>query len=34
MPVDLDVKIKAVMIGACFLIVSTEHQRVMPQQAE
>uniref|UniRef100_A0A7M4F6B6 Phospholipid scramblase n=1 Tax=Crocodylus porosus TaxID=8502 RepID=A0A7M4F6B6_CROPO len=34
MPVDLDVKIKAVMIGACFLIVSTEHQRVKPQQAE
>lgn len=23
-PMDLDVKIKAVMIGACFLIVSTE----------
>ena len=27
-PVDLDVRIKAVMIGACFLIVSTRNQEV------
>lgn len=28
-PVDLDVKIKAVMIGACFLIVSMKNQEVV-----
>lgn len=27
-PVDLDVRIKAVMIGACFLIVSMQTQEV------
>lgn len=27
-PVDLDVRIKAVMIGACFLIVSMQTQQV------
>ncbi|XP_006116340.1 phospholipid scramblase family member 5 isoform X1 [Pelodiscus sinensis] len=32
-PIDLDVKIKAIMIGACFLIVSTQNQREKPRQA-
>lgn len=30
-PVDLDVRIKAVMIGACFLIVSMQNKEVDPK---
>lgn len=33
-PVDLDVKIKAVMIGACFLIVSMKNQEVVPRAGQ